>query len=175
MIASMLKGGALVLLLALAGLPVVGSAQAAPAGHHPQLVVKTLDGNTFDLAHERGKWVIVNFWATWCGPCIAEMPAISKFVATHTNVTAIGLAWDRSPRADILKFAKKHPVGYPLAIVDMDHPPAGLDAPEVLPTTYLIAPDGHIAKRIIAPVDAKVLVQAIDGAKPAPAAGGSKH
>lgn len=175
MIASVLKGGALALLLALTGLPVAGNAQSAASGARPQLVIRTLAGKTFDLAHERGKWVIVNFWATWCGPCIAEMPAISKFVAAHRNVTAIGLAWDRSPRADILKFAKKHPVGYPLAIVDMDHPPAGLDAPEVLPTTYLIAPDGHIAKRIIAPVDAKVLAQVITDAKPVPAAGGAKH
>ena len=142
------------------------SAHAAPpSADAPALVIQTLSGKTFDLAQQRGKWVIVNFWATWCSPCIAEMPAIARFVASHKDVVAIGLAWDRSPRDAILKFAKQHPVGYPLALVDMEHPPAGLEAPQVLPTTYLIAPDGHVAERIIAPVDEKSLARAIAAAR----------
>lgn len=147
----------------LAGFGAQAAAPARAADAQPTLVIQTLAGKTFDLAHERGKWVIVNFLATWCSPCIAEMPAISKFVATHKNVVAIGLAWDRSPREDIVKFAQKHPVAYPLAVVDMDHPPVGIEPPEVLPTTYLIAPDGHVAERYIAPVDEKMLARAIAG------------
>lgn len=150
----------------------LGAQAAAPATGapaRPLLVIQTLDGKTFDLAHERGRWVIVNFWATWCSPCIAEMPAISKFVASHKNVVAIGLAWDRSPHEDIVSFAKKHPVAYPLALLDMDHPPAGIEPPEVLPTTYLIAPDGQVAERFIAPVDEKLLARAI-AARPAQSA-----
>jgi thiol-disulfide isomerase/thioredoxin len=138
-------------------------AMAAPAAH-PPLVVTTLQGKTFDLAARRGQWVIVNFWATWCSPCIAEMPAISKYVAAHKGVTAIGLAWDRSPRADVVAFAKKHAVDYPLALVDPDHPPAGFPVPAALPTTFLIAPDGAVAKHFLGPIDAKVLDAAIAAA-----------
>lgn len=130
----------------------------------PQLAIRTLDGKTFDLAAERGKWVIVNFWATWCAPCIEEMPAISEFVTTHADVAAIGLAWEDTPRDKVLAFARKHPVDYPLALVDMDHPPADFAAPLGLPSTYLIAPDGHVAKHFIGPVDAKQLAQAIRAA-----------
>jgi thiol-disulfide isomerase/thioredoxin len=138
-----------------------GYAQSPTAPPLPRLVVTTLGGKTFNLAAERGRWVIVNFWATWCGPCIEEMPAISRFVASHKNVTAIGLAWDNSPRADVVKFAKKHPVDYPLAQVPTDRAPGGFPAPLGLPTTYLIAPDGRIAKPFVGPVTAKLLAQAI--------------
>jgi thiol-disulfide isomerase/thioredoxin len=149
-----------------------GIATPAPAATHPALVVTTLDGKAFDLTAERGKWVIVNFWATWCSPCIAEMPAISKYVTTHKDVTAIGLAWDRSPRADVVAFAKKHPVDYPLALIDPDHPPQGFPAPAALPATYLIAPDGTVAKHFLGPIDAKLLDAAIDADSSAHTASG---
>jgi thiol-disulfide isomerase/thioredoxin len=108
----------------------------------PTLKVTTIDGKTFDLAAERGKWVIVNYWATWCVPCIKEMPDISKFVATHKNVAAIGLAYDDSALADIRAFVAKHPVVYPIAQVKMDKPVKDFDEPRGLPTTWLIDPQG---------------------------------
>lgn len=144
----------------LCGMPLAGYTQAA-ADAPMQLSVQTLDGKTFNLASERGKWVIVNFWATWCSPCLAEMPDISRYVAAHRNVAAIGLAYQPEPLADVLKFVHKHPVDYPLARIDMQHPPAGIEMPMGLPTTDLIAPDGRLAKRFIGPVNAKLLDAAI--------------
>ncbi|WP_426687326.1 TlpA family protein disulfide reductase [Rhodanobacter ginsengiterrae] len=127
------------------------SAQAAMP-ERPSLHVITLDGKAFDLAAQRGKWVIVNYWATWCVPCIKEMPDISRFVAAHKNVAAIGLAYDDSEPADIKDFLAKHPVVYPVAQVGMDQPPKDFDEPRGLPTTYLISPDGKVAKHIVGPV-----------------------
>lgn len=118
----------------------------------PTLHVGTLDGKTFDLAAQRGRWVIVNYWATWCVPCIKEMPGISHFVATHKNVAAIGLAYEDSEPADIRAFLAKHPVVYPIAQVTLDEPLKDFDEPRGLPTTYLISPDGRVAKRIVGPV-----------------------
>jgi thiol-disulfide isomerase/thioredoxin len=149
---------AIALVLALAS---VAPARAAmPA--QPTLHVTTLDGKTFDLAAQRGNWVIVNFWATWCVPCIKEMPDISRFVATHKHVRAIGLAYEDSEPADIKAFLAKHPVIYPIAQVTLDKPLKDFDEPRGLPTTYLISPDGKVAKPIVGPVTEASLKALID-------------
>jgi len=135
---SMFKSAALALALALAA-PVHAAMPAQPTLH-----VTTLDGKTFDLSAQRGKWVIVNYWATWCVPCIKEMPDISHFVSTHKNVTAIGLAYDDSDLADIKAFAAKHPVVYPIAQVSPDKP-------------------AKEAKRFIGPITPELLTAAIGG------------
>jgi len=133
----------------------------------PVLALKTLDGKPFDLAAERGKWVIVNFWATWCSPCIKEMPDISKFVASRDDVRAIGLAFGGEELADVSDFLKAHPVQYPIANVPLETPPKDFGAPKALPTTYLIAPDGSIAKKFTGPITTADLEKAIAaGAKP---------
>ena len=124
----------------------------------PALSIKTLNGDTFDLAKQSGKWVIVNYWATWCSPCLKELPDISAFVAAHKDkVAAIGLAYEDSEKADIEKFLKAHPLSYPVAQVDVMDPPKDFDTPKGLPNTYLIAPDGSVAKAFLGPIQMKDL------------------
>ncbi|HZX72080.1 MAG TPA: TlpA disulfide reductase family protein [Rhodanobacter sp.] len=125
----------------------------------PTLQVTTLKGANFDLAAQRGHWVIVNYWATWCVPCIKEMPDISHFVATHKNVRAIGLAYEDSEPADIKAFLAKHPVVYPIAQVTLDKPLKDFDEPRGLPTTYLIDPGGKVVQHRIGPVTEAMLKQ----------------
>lgn len=132
---------------------------AMPA--QPSIKVTTLDGKPYDLATERGHWVIVNFWATWCVPCIKELPDISQFVKTHSNVRAIGIAYDDTDPSDIRAFLDKHPVSFPVAQVTMDKPLKDFDEPLGLPTTYLIAPDGKVAKHFTGPVTSALLSAAI--------------
>jgi len=139
------------------------SAFAATAAK-PALSVKTLDGATFDLSAQSGKWVIVNFWATWCSPCLKELPDISAFVAAHKDkVAAIGLDFEDAEPDEVAQFLKKHPLSYPVAQVDIDHPPKDFDAPKGLPNTYVIAPDGHVAKAFMGPITSKDLETATGG------------
>jgi thiol-disulfide isomerase/thioredoxin len=127
----------------------------------PGLSIATLDGKTFDLAAQRGHWVIVNFWATWCSPCIKEMPDISAFVAAHKDVAAIGIAWEDTERDEIDAFVKKHPVVYALAQGDVYNPLKDFDVPRNLPITYVIAPDGSVVKKFTGPITATDLEKAI--------------
>ncbi len=144
------------LLLFLCLLAVSGAAAATAA--KPNLNVTTLDGKSWELSGQAGKWVIVNYWATWCSPCLKELPDISAYVTQHADhVAAIGLAFEDTDKADIEKYLKAHPVSYPVAQVDVLEPPKDFDAPKGLPNTYVIAPDGHVAKSFTGPITAKDL------------------
>ena len=145
----------------------VTPAFAATAGGKPEfptLAVDTIDGGRFDLAQERGRWVVVNYWATWCSPCIKEIPDLTAFDAAREDVKVIGLAFEEIERADLDAFLKKHPAGYPIAVVDVYDPPKDFDVPRGLPTTYLVDPQGRLAERFIGPVTSAQLAKAIDGA-----------
>lgn len=145
-------------------LALVAGAAVAATEAKPALVVTTLDGSSFDLAKQSGKWVIVNYWATWCSPCLKELPDISAYVTAHKDkVAAIGLDFEDSDKADVEKFLKTHVLSYPVAQVDIDNPPKDFDTPKGLPNTYIIAPDGHVAKAFMGPITTKDLDTVIGG------------
>jgi len=127
----------------------------------PELKVTTVDSQSFDLSTQKGNWVIINFWATWCSPCLKEMPEIDKFVTSHSKVKAIGLAFDEITISELKKFMKEHPVTYPIALVDTYNPPKDFGSPRGLPTTYLIAPDGTVAKKFVGPITVRDLEKVV--------------
>lgn len=131
---------------------------------HPALDIVTVDGKPFSLEQQRGQWVVVNFWATWCSPCLKEMPDLSALDALREHISVIGLAYEDIAAEDMRAFLKEHPVVYPIAIIDMNNPPADFDSPRGLPVTYLIAPDGRVAERFLGPVTAVQLETAIAAA-----------
>lgn len=143
---------------------------AATNAKFPTLKVNTLDGQAFDLAAQRGKWAIVNFWATWCGPCLKEIPDLDAFDKSREDVDVIGLAYEDIERADMEAFLKKHPMSYPISVLDLYKPPADFETPRGLPTTYLIAPDGKVAKHFVGPVTSEDLLKAMNQHGQAPAA-----
>lgn len=146
-----------------------GQRASSAGAEFPSLVVTTLDGERYDLAERRGRWVVVNYWATWCAPCLKEMPELSALDAMHEHVEVVGLAYEDTDADTLRAFLAERPVVYPVAIVDVYDPPADFPTPRGLPLTILVGPDGRAVKTFLGPVTALELEQAIEAAGgPAP-------
>jgi len=134
----------------------VSASAADPA---PALSVPTLAGPAFDLSAQRGHVVIVNFWATWCVPCRAEMPAFDAFYKKHHDegLEMIGLSVD-TPAALAKVKQTAGTVSYPIAVA-RDAQTNGFPAPSALPITYIIDRKGRV-EAVLMPEDDKGLDEA---------------
>ncbi len=103
-------------------------------------------GKQHRLADYHGKWVIINYWATWCPPCLEEMPELVALYDARKSkdVMVIGVAFDTDKR-EVLKFADDMLVSYPI-VLGNDTVISQIGTAEVLPTTYLYNPRGQLVK-----------------------------
>jgi thiol-disulfide isomerase/thioredoxin len=101
-------------------------------------------GHRHRLGDYRGRWVVLNYWATWCVPCIQEIPEIADFQRAHPEVVVLGLAMDAEDVPRTKAFAAKVGHTYPLVIVD-DRVENQLAPVRGLPTTRVFDPSGKLA------------------------------
>ena len=113
-------------------------------------------GRTHRLADYKGRWIVVNFWATWCVPCVQEIPEIAAFRRDHGDVVVIGVAIDAQDAEKTRAFAKKVGHDYPLVLSD-DAVERQLGAPKALPTTRIYDPTGKVIYDKPSRVDRKML------------------
>jgi thiol-disulfide isomerase/thioredoxin len=126
----------------LAGFAIAFAAASTAFGADFDLV--DTQGAHHRLAEARGRWVVVNFWATWCVPCIEEIPELVDFHHRNPKVIMIGVAMDAEDAAKVKRFAAKLGHDYPLVLAD-DRVERELGSPRALPTTRIYAPDGSVA------------------------------
>lgn len=134
----------------------VFSAQAAT-----DVEFKTMDGEIVKLSDYRGKWVVVNYWATWCPPCLVEMPELSFFHEAHKDKDAIvlGVNYEQVSPEKVQKFLDeqmiKFPVVRPKGVIDNKTTPFG--PLRGLPTSYMVSPSGEVIAARTGGVDQQML------------------
>jgi thiol-disulfide isomerase/thioredoxin len=114
------------------------------------------DNRPVRLADFRGKWVVVNFWATWCPPCLLELPELQAFYEAHRNrVAVIGVNFENLTPPEIRPYTERLAVTFPI-VLSGGKPVPGFDL-KGLPTTFLVSPAGELADAHLGTVTAAIL------------------
>lgn len=125
----------------------------------PELTMETLDGRTISMADQRGKVVLVNFWATWCGPCREEIPYLVRLAERYPDhLTVIGVSEDHGAPDAVAAFAGQYDVNYPIV---MSTPGIKRAFPGVfaLPTSFVVDPDGRMVQSHVGLISPVILEQ----------------
>jgi thiol-disulfide isomerase/thioredoxin len=128
----------------------------------PDFAVTTRRGDTLTMASLRGRVVLVNIWATWCGPCRAEMPALQQLSEAFKaeGMVLLGLSVDRGADAQVDAFLAEHGITYPVAIVGANVV-AALGGVRGYPTSVLVDREGVVRHTVMGPVAPLTLRPAI--------------
>ncbi len=119
----------------------------------PEVRLQSVDGKTISLADYRGKVVLVHFWATWCPPCVEEIPTLERFYQQVPGADIEVLAVSVDDSADVLKaFLDKNKVHFPV-LHDPSRRTAGSYGTLKFPETYLVGRDGMVRHKVVGPMD----------------------
>jgi thiol-disulfide isomerase/thioredoxin len=159
------------------GVPTKGVDRSHKGKPAPDTIFHNPDGGDISLADFEGVPVLVNLWASWCAPCLKELPTLEKLEQSHAvdgQLGVIAVSQDRAPKASVDAFLAGKDIGRFAAFHDPEMALSGAFGVEVLPTTLLYDADGREVWRYVGDLDwtgaeaAKLLAEAEAGAGPAP-------
>lgn len=134
---------------------ILGMSTGAVASEVRDFSYPDLQGKTRHLSDYRDKWVVVNYWATWCIPCVKELPELEMFHNSHKDELAVvlGVNMEGIKTDKLRRFVEDQFISFPILI-------AGDDTTQLLgkvpglPTSYLVSPGGEVVARQVGPIDA---------------------
>ena len=120
-------------------------------------------GNKVNLSSYQGKWLVVNYWATWCPPCIIEMPELQSFHDRHAatdDAIVLGINTELIGKQQLQQFLEDYFITYPI-FVSKPTQQSELGLIPGLPTTFLVTPQGKVVARQVGPVTEDMIEQFI--------------
>ena len=134
--------------------------QAATAVDMPLTAV---NGSKVNLNQYQGRWLVVNYWATWCPPCIAEMPELQSFHDEHLDKGAmvIGINAENISKQQLMTFLDDYFITYPNFVAGPTQQ-SELGLIPGLPTTFMVSPKGEVVARQVGPVTREMIEQFIE-------------
>lgn len=130
-------------------------AQASPVFHD-------INGRSVDVADLKNKWVIINYWASWCDACLNEIPELNNFYNHNTskNVAIYGVNFDHLATNELVQASNDSGIRFPVLI---DDPSLiwQVGNTDVLPVTYIINPSGKVVKKFIGPTTEQALLESL--------------
>lgn len=115
-----------------------------------------------DLSQYRGKWLVINYWATWCAPCIEEIPELNQLAATHPDKLAVlGVDFDQAEGEARAQNISKMGIEFTV-LTDDPATTLGIAAPSALPTTLILNPEGQLVHTLFGPQTESGLLALID-------------
>tara|TARA_B100001248_G_scaffold53236_1_gene34861 strand:- start:313 stop:774 length:462 start_codon:yes stop_codon:yes gene_type:complete len=112
--------------------------------------IEVFNGPNTNINDLNGNWVLINYWADWCAPCIKEIPELNDFAAENNNIKVYTFNFDELEIDDLKPIAKKFNIKVPSLVT---HPRDiwGIDTPPAVPATYFINPNGEIEVSLFRP------------------------
>jgi thiol-disulfide isomerase/thioredoxin len=103
-----------------------------------------------DIADYKGRWLVVNYWAQWCKPCIKEIPELNALDAKYPQVAVLGVNFDGITGPELE--AQKEKLGISFTVLEQDPSGVlGVVIPSVLPATFIVNPDGQLVHSLVGP------------------------
>jgi peroxiredoxin len=124
----------------------------------------TLDGSTYQFKELEGKWVVINYFAEWCAPCLREIPELNEFKLSSDeaqNAVLFGVSYDAMQDHELSLLAEKYNIKFPL--INNVETALPFETPQYLPATYLIRPDGTLAGQLLGEQSMQSLNEALSG------------
>lgn len=128
---------------------------------------ETIDGESHKWQAMQGQWVVVNYFAEWCAPCLKEVPELNAFYHQSTNsenVTLFAVSYDPLPATKLIEIRDKYNMKFPLLNPEKTKY-IPIDKPQYLPATYVIDPSGNISKPLLGEQTSASLMQAVNQLK----------
>ena len=113
--------------------------------------IEIFNGSDTNLNKLNGNWIVINYWADWCAPCIKEIPELNEFAKENNDLLVFTFNFDQLDEDDLKPVAKKFNIEVP-SIVTHPRDIWGIQTPPAVPATFFINPDGNLALSLFRPV-----------------------